>query len=490
MPARVKATGRGSAFGRNVAVLLAGTVLAQAIPISLSPVYTRLFTPEAFGAWSAFTAAAAVLGVVTTGRYELAILLPEQDDEAASVLGLTLILALSIGTVLALAAHGARAGIAELLGAPTLMPWAFLLGLSAAALGIWQALSYWANRRGQYPRIAGSQILQQSGAGVTTLGLGLAMRFPSGLILGTVAGQVVADMALGLQLWREERGWFLGITRRGIWEAARRFYRFPLFNLPYSILTTSSVRIPVLLLTAFGALSAAGFVGFSRMVVYAPITFVSASLGRVYFREASAQFGTPALERLTTGLLSEMTYVGSPAFAFLMVWAPDLFALVFGPTWREAGEFTRLLTPAAFGFLFTSWPERIYEVAQRQSLSLRIQAICDAVTVATVAGLLATGVPVWWAILVYGVLSLGYNMVYLWGVFRVGGFPWKAYQRTLAQAAAGLAAGAAAMILVRWTVPGPLLGMAVSVVLLLLVYGWLWRSRGAEWRGLLRGAVA
>ncbi len=38
-----------SEFTKNVLTLMTGTTIAQAIPIAISPILTRLYTPEDFG---------------------------------------------------------------------------------------------------------------------------------------------------------------------------------------------------------------------------------------------------------------------------------------------------------------------------------------------------------------------------------------------------------------------------------------------------------
>jgi len=65
-----------SDFKKNVLTLMAGTTIAQAIPIAISPILTRLYTPEEFGLFALFLAIVSIFGVVATMRYEMAIVQP------------------------------------------------------------------------------------------------------------------------------------------------------------------------------------------------------------------------------------------------------------------------------------------------------------------------------------------------------------------------------------------------------------------------------
>ena len=71
-----------SEFSQNVLTLMTGTTLAQAIPIIISPILTRIYTPEDFGLLALFLSITNIIGSVANGRYELAIMLPKKNDNA------------------------------------------------------------------------------------------------------------------------------------------------------------------------------------------------------------------------------------------------------------------------------------------------------------------------------------------------------------------------------------------------------------------------
>src|SRR5690554_4694229 len=72
-------------FLRSVVTIASGTVIAQIIAVLVSPLITRLFTPEDMGIVASFIAITTILGTIAAGRYELAIVLPETDKESNAV---------------------------------------------------------------------------------------------------------------------------------------------------------------------------------------------------------------------------------------------------------------------------------------------------------------------------------------------------------------------------------------------------------------------
>ena len=67
-----------SKIQKNIATLVTGTMIAQAIPIAISPILTRLYTPAEFGSFALYMSIVSILVVIATARYELAIVLPKK----------------------------------------------------------------------------------------------------------------------------------------------------------------------------------------------------------------------------------------------------------------------------------------------------------------------------------------------------------------------------------------------------------------------------
>ena len=77
---------------KNSFTLVSSTIVAQAIPLLLHPVLRRIYSPETFGAFAVYLNILSILVVITTFRYETAIVLPKSDIASANVLSLTFIL--------------------------------------------------------------------------------------------------------------------------------------------------------------------------------------------------------------------------------------------------------------------------------------------------------------------------------------------------------------------------------------------------------------
>jgi O-antigen/teichoic acid export membrane protein len=134
---------------------------------------------------------------------------------------------------------------------------------------------------------------------------------------------------------------------------------------------------------------------------------------------------------------------------FAVIWAPDLFEAVFGSPWREAGSYAQAFAPVAYCFLFTSWPERIFEVTRRQHLALGLQVFSDAVGVGLFWFMLRAGAAPLRTVLVYSLVYTLYHATYLYLVFRVAGFAIAPLLRLLARVATMLSGSAVILLSMR-----------------------------------------
>ena len=69
-------------YNRNFLTMLSGNTISQIIPFILAPILARLFSPEEFAVLANFMAIVGVLGIISTGRLEMAIAIPKDHKKA------------------------------------------------------------------------------------------------------------------------------------------------------------------------------------------------------------------------------------------------------------------------------------------------------------------------------------------------------------------------------------------------------------------------
>ena len=181
-----------SSFAGNVLKIVTGSVFAQGLGILVAPIVARLFAPEAFGVAALFASLAGIIGVVACLRYELTIMLPKTDEEAANLFGLCLFFVIIITGISALGCFFAGDVIADLLKSSELKKYLWLVPVSVFISGTFLALNYWNSRTKHFGRLSIARVISSVVTQTTKLGAGFSGFVSIGVLIGAgILGQAI-----------------------------------------------------------------------------------------------------------------------------------------------------------------------------------------------------------------------------------------------------------------------------------------------------------
>jgi O-antigen/teichoic acid export membrane protein len=193
-----------------------------------------------------------------------------------------------------------------------------------------------------------------------------------GLIGSTVLGAVTVSSVLARQIWRDDKRIFMqNIRLSHIFQGMRRYRKFPLFNTWSALINTGSRQLPAFFLTFFFSPTVVGYYAVGNRVLHLPISLIGSAIGQVFFQRASATYqGEESLSGLVLSLFRRLVAFGLFPTLLLMVVGEDLFTLVFGSQWSEAGVYAQILSPWMF-FVFISSPmSTLFSILERQEAAL------------------------------------------------------------------------------------------------------------------------
>lgn len=343
-----------SHFAKNVAILFSGTAIAQAIPIAVSPILTRLYSPDDFGLLAIYSACIMVLSVIATARFELAIALPDKVTDAANLFILTLKVCTLISLLLLIPIVLFADDIASILGHEKLTPWLYLLPLSIIATGAFNAIQLWHNRLSHYKTIAMNRVQYSILTAGTQIGCGLS-QLNGGLLIGSIFSNLAISGWMAQRLWKTDKTLFKQVDSSSQWRLAQRYSSHPKYIAPSQLIGVTAQQIPLLIISTVYSLTAAGFFSLAFRLVSLPTTLVASAIGDVYRQKIAEEYNHKGEFRGT--FLKTLATTASLALLpslILYVAAPSLFALVFGESWRIAGEYAQILIISAYvQFIFT-----------------------------------------------------------------------------------------------------------------------------------------
>lgn len=369
---RLKSRFQANSFIGNVLVLSGGTVLAQGITVVVSPALTRLYRPDDFGVLMVFGSLSSILLLVSSFRYEAAILLPEDDQSSANVLAVCFLLVFFMSILTGFGIWLMGSFICELTRTPSLQPYLMLLPVSLLGAGSYQILSHWAMRKRDFRRLARTRLIQSMGQAAVQVGLGLLGLGPPGLLLGFIVGQASGSGSLAFWAIRRNKQAFRHISLSGMFWALRRYRRFPLLSAGPALLNGIGLQLPGLMLTFLYGARVAGLFSLSQRVLGIPVTLLGASVAQVFFAEAAnlAKKSPQNLEKLLYQSLRNMFLIGAPVTLLVAFGIPGIIPFVFGPEWKEAGVYLQPLSMVFLMQFVANTVGGIIDVLERQDIHL------------------------------------------------------------------------------------------------------------------------
>jgi O-antigen/teichoic acid export membrane protein len=339
------ARAKQSHFLRAVAVLGTGTVLAQIITIAAAPILTRLYSPADFGLAALFAAIIASITPAICGKYEVAIVVAKTVAVSRQLLGVALNVTLAVSLLALAAVLLFDSRIIALFNAERLGDWLLLVPPMLVLTGVLAGLKYYSNRMHEYQVISQAKVLMAIIAVVSSIILGIA-GVEAGLLLSTV---LATGVAVG---WLSFRHRSISYRRILAWSRrnkllAKRYRDFPLFSASSGLLDGLTLAMPVFFLSSYFSESLVGFYALMLRVAAAPLSFVAGAVSQVNLKKVAdlvhqGQSVRPYFWKVTLLLATVVT----PVAVVLIMFAPSLFAWVFGEQWRAGGSYLQILMPA------------------------------------------------------------------------------------------------------------------------------------------------
>ncbi|MBO4308055.1 MAG: lipopolysaccharide biosynthesis protein [Bacteroidales bacterium] len=340
-----------SQFLKDGVALVSGNAWAQLIAFAAYLLLTRLFTPKDIGLYNIFYSYIDVLIIVSTLRYELAVVLADNDHEAAAVSRLALkinsIISVTMLTLMLLMRMLMPELCNKMLGDNLLIallipPMVFFCGTSR----VYDALF---NRYKIFKQIALSEVIGSSSGVLFKILFGFPKLVSTlwhtiGLPLGTVLGKAASNINFLLHLkrlplpsksTRQERG-----------EAARKYRNFPLYTMPKDLINSFSYNLPFLWLALYFDKAEVGLFSLALTFTFRPANIFNNAFERLlYVRIAEKVRAGITIKKDIVRFAKWLNIIALPVFVVFFIFPDQIFGFLFGGRWAGCGYYIRCLLP-------------------------------------------------------------------------------------------------------------------------------------------------
>lgn len=360
---------------------MTGTVIAQVFSVLISPILTRIYTPEEMGDLNIYLRAVGFLSAVATARYELSLPLPKKEEHAY------LLYRLSI-----------RISIYVLLGSCFLFFVYFLFtkfDIKTVNLAVFTLISSvflvlinlgtnWAIRKKQFKKISTSRMLNSISSNLLRWLFGVMGMGSFGLLIASLVGYVLSSLTFFKEWFKIDKA-NRSFRSDGKTKVLMNTYReFPAINLPHVMVDLGKDLLLAFFMVFFFSKDVFGWYSHSYAILQMPISIIGISIGQVFFNRAAEIVNnggsTLGLLKKTIGVLFAISII---PFTVLFFFGTPMFSFVFGKEWAQAGHFSEIMSIWFFMNFLNSVISTLPTILHRQKqffylgiLSAAIQLFC------------------------------------------------------------------------------------------------------------------
>ena len=336
-----------SHFIRNSGTLLTGNVVAQGLAFLAYLLLLRLFTPDDFGLCNVFFSYTEVLIILSTCKYEMAIVVAPDDNEASLLARLAFRLnALLTLLLFAVAAVMALTGV-TLSNLPAIL--LLLLPLLVYFTGTYRIYVFLCNRHKEYRALALGEVVSVSGGTVTRILFGLLapvlnLFHTIGLPLGSVLGKMAGHAYLHHVVCRKNH--YYHPTAAPLRPIARKYINFARYVMPRELVSSFSANLPLMWLSLYFDKPLLGLFSLALTFTQRPAGILANTFEKVLYQSSSVTVQQQLPLRRNILRFALLLGVGVAAVAAVVfLFAEPLFVLLFGGQWVGTGYYVRCLLP-------------------------------------------------------------------------------------------------------------------------------------------------
>jgi O-antigen/teichoic acid export membrane protein len=345
----------------------------------------------------------------------MAVALPSKQEEARDIaivafLSLSIVAFLTVPLLLFF-----KSPLFARLNAEALLPFWWFIPVGLFASGTYQVLNVWNLRIKRHREIAKTNVSQTLVQLAIQLGCGFLKTGFIGLLSGALIGRFAGIFRLGTLTATNDAVWTPPPTRKSLLAVMRRYREFPFYSCPGALLRLGVIQFTPLFLAGKYSLLHAGLFALQERLIMVPLTTLGNAVASVFYVEAAELYAKEPtrLHQLFRSTVKRLLLFGSFPALVLLALGPQLFHLLFGQQWTEAGRFAQILALPGLARFVSGPVFRCLTIIGHQ----KVQLICDSIGFALLVGgfLLCHifGADAIWAITVFGISTSATYLVAL-----------------------------------------------------------------------------
>ncbi|WP_180103664.1 oligosaccharide flippase family protein [Acinetobacter sp. YH12134] len=356
-------------FLKAVSVLVGGTAFAQLIGFLCLPILTRLYTPEDYSVLGVYVAIVSILAVVSCLRFDIAIPIPENENDGKALLFLSFLSNTIFSIILYVVLFISYPYIQHYKIIDQLSYWIWLIPLGVFVSGFYSALQFWATRHKRFKDIAKTRMTQAISGNAVSLAGGMFSVGFGGLIVGQLLNFSGGLVKLAVSAKKD-----LAVVKSSPLKATfAKYSNFPKYSTFEALANVSAIQLPLILLASYIIGPTVGYLMLAMKVLGVPMGLIGSAFSQVYLANASSHFESNTLYSYTKNVIFKILKITIIPFLLLALISPYIFGYIFGKNWNDVGLYILAMLPWYFMQILSSPVSMSLHIISKQKLALFLQ---------------------------------------------------------------------------------------------------------------------
>lgn len=354
----------------NTAKLSISNIIMYALPIVVTPILSRIYSPSDFGEWGIFSSYVAIITIILFCGFEN-LIIKADSKELKSILSLCIFIGIC---TISIAGIIIRVGTSYDIFFLQNIPNKKLLILYLIAYFIYTIAYNISNRYEQYNTLSLANLIQGGSQAILRIIFGLiVLTYINGLILGTTLSLLITGIYIFYTLNLNFRG--TKTSLKDMCHIVKKYYKFPLYDAPSSLLSFAAFNLPLIILSYFFDKSSIGCYSIIIQLLLMPMTLIGSSMGRVYYQELSQVETYQEISSKTTMILKITAIISIIPLIAISLGGDKIIILFLGKQWSTVSTIALCLSLWAFPTILTQPLLPIFRALNKQEVLLGYDSI-------------------------------------------------------------------------------------------------------------------
>lgn len=360
--------GLSSSLVRNTLKLSTSNAILYLLPLIITPILSRLYSPDYFGGWGIFASTFSIISVILLGSYDNAIIkAPEQDIKPLCQLCLTLGIISSLLTF-AVFYIGSSAHWAFFSTFPSYRLLTIILFIQIFILIYTNLL----NKSQHYNILSISNLINGCSQGAFRISWKFITNVGNGLIIGTVLANAVNLIYL---IIKSKPLNVFKAPFKEVLRIAKKYRNFPMYDAPALLLQFAALNLPIIILSFYFSRSDIGCYSLIVQLLVLPVSFIGSAMGKVYYQQISTEGSVDEqiIQKSTFQVLKILVYLSVIPSLFICLGGNKVITWFLGSKWHLAGDMSICMAIWSIPTILTESLKSLFRVRDKQKYLLYIE---------------------------------------------------------------------------------------------------------------------